>query len=63
MKIICVIVIQELQPFLYAMPFDSNSVFLEETSLVSRPMLSSMEIKSRMAARLGHLGIRIKKCN
>ncbi|KAL6205274.1 hypothetical protein ACLB2K_022536 [Fragaria x ananassa] len=47
--------------FLYAMPFDSNLVFLEETSLVSRPVLSYMEIKKRMVARLRHLGIRVKR--
>lgn len=47
--------------FLYAMPFDSNLVFLEETSLVSRPVLSYKEVKSRMVARLRHLGIRVKR--
>ncbi|BFG34812.1 hypothetical protein CerSpe_210870 [Prunus speciosa] len=47
--------------FLYAMPFDSNLVFLEETSLVSRPVLSYMEVKKRMVARLRHLGIRVKR--
>ncbi|XP_062082523.1 capsanthin/capsorubin synthase, chromoplastic-like [Humulus lupulus] len=47
--------------FLYAMPFDSNLIFLEETSLVSRPMLSYIEVKKRMAARLRHLGIRVKR--
>ncbi|KAJ9177904.1 hypothetical protein P3X46_009833 [Hevea brasiliensis] len=46
--------------FLYAMPFDSNLIFLEETSLVSRPALSYMEVKRRMVARLRHLGIRVK---
>ncbi|KAJ8767953.1 hypothetical protein K2173_020893 [Erythroxylum novogranatense] len=46
--------------FLYAMPFDQNLIFLEETSLISRPMLSYMEIKKRMVARLRHLGIRVK---
>ncbi|XP_059659633.1 capsanthin/capsorubin synthase, chromoplastic-like [Cornus florida] len=46
--------------FLYAMPFDSNLVFLEETSLVSRPVLSYMEVKKRMVARLRQLGIRVK---
>ncbi|KAL8057850.1 hypothetical protein ABFX02_04G210300 [Erythranthe guttata] len=46
--------------FLYAMPFDSNLVFLEETSLVSRPMLSYTEIKKRMVARLRHLGIKVR---
>ncbi|XP_050211801.1 capsanthin/capsorubin synthase, chromoplastic-like isoform X2 [Mercurialis annua] len=47
--------------FLYAMPFDSNLIFLEETSLVSRPVLSYMEVKKRMVARLRHLGIRVKR--
>lgn len=45
--------------FLYAMPLDSNLIFLEETSLVSRPVLSYMEVKRRMVARLRHLGIRV----
>ena len=47
--------------FLYAMPFDSNLIFLEETSLVSRPVLSYMEVKRRMVARLRHLGIRVNR--
>lgn len=46
--------------FLYAMPFGSGLVFLEETSLVSRPALSYTEIKKRMVARLRHLGVRVK---
>lgn len=46
--------------FLYVMPFDSNLIFLEETSLVSRPVLSYMEVKKRMVARLRHLGIRVR---
>ncbi|XP_065866101.1 capsanthin/capsorubin synthase, chromoplastic-like [Euphorbia lathyris] len=46
--------------FLYAMPFDSNLIFLEETSLVSRPVLSYMEVKKRMVARLRHLGIKVR---
>lgn len=50
----------KIPTFLYAMPFDSNLVFLEETSLVSRPSLSYMEVKNRMVARLRHLGIRVK---
>ena len=50
-----------LPTFLYAMPFSSNLVFLEETSLVSRPALSYKEIKKRMAARLRHLGIRVRR--
>ncbi|XP_017608513.1 capsanthin/capsorubin synthase, chromoplastic-like isoform X2 [Gossypium arboreum] len=51
----------KLATFLYAMPFDSNLIFLEETSLVSRPVLSYSEIKRRMEARLRHLGIRVRK--
>ncbi|KAI3450729.1 hypothetical protein Pfo_007394 [Paulownia fortunei] len=49
-----------LPTFLYAMPFDSNLIFLEETSLVSRPVLSYTEVKRRMVARLRQLGIRVK---
>ncbi|OIV89518.1 hypothetical protein TanjilG_20329 [Lupinus angustifolius] len=47
--------------FLYAVPFDSNLICLEETSLVSRPVLSYKEVKKRMVARLRHLGIRVKR--
>lgn len=47
--------------FLYAMPFSSDLIFLEETSLVSRPVLSYTEVKCRMVARLRHLGIRVKR--
>ncbi|PKI47059.1 hypothetical protein CRG98_032535 [Punica granatum] len=47
--------------FMYAMPFSSNLIFLEETSLVSRPMLSYSEVKRRMVARLRHLGIRVTR--
>ncbi|KAK9153623.1 hypothetical protein Sjap_001103 [Stephania japonica] len=50
-----------LPTFLYAMPFDSNLVFLEETSLVSRPVLPYKEVKKRMVARLRHLGIRVRR--
>lgn len=51
----------KLPTFLYAMPFDSNLIFLEETSLVSRPVLSYMELKKRMVARLRHLGIKVRR--
>ncbi|PIN20726.1 Neoxanthin synthase [Handroanthus impetiginosus] len=51
----------KLPTFLYVMPFDSNLIFLEETSLVSRPVLSYMEVKRRMVARLRHLGIRVRE--
>nr|QTZ19639.1 chromoplast-specific lycopene beta-cyclase 2 [Bixa orellana] len=51
----------KLPTFLYVMPFDSNLVFLEETSLVGRPVLPYMEVKQRMVARLRHLGIIVKR--
>eukprot|EP00268_Persea_americana_P055332 TRINITY_DN6423_c0_g1_i1.p1 TRINITY_DN6423_c0_g1~~TRINITY_DN6423_c0_g1_i1.p1 ORF type:complete len:513 (+),score=83.88 TRINITY_DN6423_c0_g1_i1:104-1642(+) len=51
----------KLPTFLYAMPFSHNLIFLEETSLVSRPVLSYAEIKKRMVARLRHLGIKVKQ--
>lgn len=47
--------------FLYAMPFDTNFIFLEETSLVSRPVLPYKQVKARMVARLRHLGVRVKR--
>lgn len=43
------------------MPIDGRLIFLEETSLVSRPMLGHGEIKKRMAARLRRLGIRVRR--
>lgn len=46
--------------FLYAMPFSSNRIFLEETSLVARPGLRLSDIQERMVARLNHLGIKVK---
>ncbi|CAB4313786.1 unnamed protein product [Prunus armeniaca] len=47
--------------FLFAMPFDSSLIYLMETSLVGRPVLSYEEVKKRMVARLRHLGIRVKR--
>ncbi|KAA8518042.1 hypothetical protein F0562_015538 [Nyssa sinensis] len=46
--------------FLYAMPFSSQRIFLEETSLVARPGLRMEDIQERMVARLRHLGIKVK---
>ncbi|KAJ1404196.1 Lycopene cyclase, beta/epsilon [Sesbania bispinosa] len=46
--------------FLYAMPFSSTKIFLEETSLVARPGLRMDDIQERMVARLKHLGIKVK---
>nr|D9IL23.1 RecName: Full=Lycopene beta cyclase, chloroplastic; Short=OgLCY-B; Flags: Precursor [Oncidium hybrid cultivar]ADJ67814.1 lycopene beta-cyclase [Oncidium hybrid cultivar] len=50
-----------LPTFLYAMPFSSDLIFLEETSLVARPGLLIEDIQERMIERLRHLGIRIKR--
>ncbi|RXH80973.1 hypothetical protein DVH24_004887 [Malus domestica] len=46
--------------FLYAKPFSSNMIFLEETSLVAQPGLPMKDIQEMMAARLKHLGIKVK---
>ncbi|XAR69613.1 Lycopene beta-cyclase [Bertholletia excelsa] len=46
--------------FLYAMPFSSDRIFLEETSLVARPRVPMKDIQERMVARLRHLGIKVK---
>uniref|UniRef100_A0A2P2MEW2 lycopene beta-cyclase n=1 Tax=Rhizophora mucronata TaxID=61149 RepID=A0A2P2MEW2_RHIMU len=50
----------KIPTFLYAMPFSSDRIFLEETSLVARPGLPMEDIQERMVARLRHLGIRVK---
>ncbi|XP_062117948.1 lycopene beta cyclase, chloroplastic/chromoplastic-like [Humulus lupulus] len=50
----------KIPTFLYAMPFSSNKIFLEETSLVARPGLPMRDIQERMVARLRHLGINVK---
>ncbi|GAB2295588.1 Lycopene beta cyclase, chloroplastic/chromoplastic [Dionaea muscipula] len=50
----------KIPTFLYAMPFSSNRIFLEETSLVARPGLSMEDIQERMVARLRHLDIKVK---
>ncbi|KAH0855024.1 hypothetical protein HID58_020388 [Brassica napus] len=51
----------KIPTFLYAMPFSSNRIFLEETSLVARPGLKMEDIQERMVARLKHLGINVKR--
>ncbi|GER52534.1 lycopene beta-cyclase [Striga asiatica] len=51
---------RKIPTFLYAMPFSSQRIFLEETSLVARPGLSMSDIQERMVARLRHLGIKVK---
>nr|QSQ68576.1 chloroplastic lycopene beta cyclase [Puya raimondii] len=51
---------ERIPTFLYAMPFSSTRIFLEETSLVARPGLTMEDIQERMVARLRHLGIKVK---
>lgn len=51
----------KIPTFLYAMPFSSNRIFLEETSLVARPGLRMEDIQERMVARLKHLDINVKR--
>ncbi|PSS33530.1 Lycopene beta cyclase [Actinidia chinensis var. chinensis] len=51
---------RRIPTFLYAMPFSSDRIFLEETSLVARPGLRMEDIQERMVARLRHLGIKVK---
>ncbi|OIW03180.1 hypothetical protein TanjilG_11817 [Lupinus angustifolius] len=51
---------KRIPTFLYAMPFSSTKIFLEETSLVARPGLSMGDIQERMVARLKHMGIKVK---
>ncbi|OAY65741.1 lycopene beta cyclase, chloroplastic [Ananas comosus] len=51
---------ERIPTFLYAMPFSSTRIFLEETSLVARPGLAMEDIQERMVARLRHLGIKVK---
>ncbi|KAH9649053.1 Lycopene beta cyclase [Citrus sinensis] len=50
----------KIPTFLYAMPFSSNRIFLEETSLVARPGVPMKDIQERMVARLKHLGIKVR---
>lgn len=50
----------KIPTFLYAMPFSSDRIFLEETSLVARPGLKMEDIQERMVCRLRHLGIKVK---
>lgn len=51
---------QKLPTFLYVMPFSSTKLFLEETSLVSRPPFAFQELKDRLQVRMEHLGIKVK---
>lgn len=48
---------REPPTFLYALPEDAQHVFVEETSLASRPSLSMERIQSRLQHRLRSLGL------
>lgn len=48
-----------LPTFLYAMPFSSTRIFLEETSLVARPIVPFDVLKRRLEKRMEHLGIKV----
>ena len=48
---------QKLPTFLYVMPFGPNKIFLEETSLVSRPPFAFNELKERLEVRYPHVCI------
>ncbi|KAI3438710.1 hypothetical protein D9Q98_001130 [Chlorella vulgaris] len=49
----------KLPTFLYAMPFSPTRVFLEETSLVARPIIPFPELKLRLEKRMAHLGLKV----
>jgi len=51
--------VAEQPTFLYAMPFSKTEIFLEETSLVARPIISFDDLKERLTKRLDHLGIKV----
>lgn len=51
---------KELPTFMYAMPFSSTHIFLEETSLVARPGVPMEEIQKKMVRRLEHLSINVR---
>ena len=47
--------------FLYALPMSETRLFVEETSLVSRPAMGFDELKNRLTLRMDHLGLSIDK--
>uniref|UniRef100_A0A7S1IRE1 Lycopene cyclase n=1 Tax=Eutreptiella gymnastica TaxID=73025 RepID=A0A7S1IRE1_9EUGL len=47
--------------FLYAMPTDETHIFVEDTSLVARPTVTMDDLKDRLAKRMEHKGIKIKR--
>lgn len=51
---------RRLPTFLYAMPFSPTKIFLEETSLVARPIIPFPELKLRLEKRMQHLGLKVR---
>jgi hypothetical protein len=51
----------EAPSFLYAMPLDDGTVFLEETCLVARPTLPFSALKRRLERRCAAMGIEIEE--
>ncbi len=47
--------------FLYALPLGRNHLFVEETSLISRPAVSGVALRSRLARRLEQWGIEARE--
>lgn len=43
------------------MPFSATKIFLEETSLVARPIIPFPELKLRLEKRMEHLGIKVRR--
>ena len=50
---------RRIPTFLYVMPFDEQTIFLEETSLVARPALDFDDLKEKLDIRLAHLGVEV----
>lgn len=47
--------------FLYALPRDERTVFVEETSLAARPAMPLPTLAARLDARLAGLGVRVRR--
>lgn len=47
--------------FLYAMPFASDLLFVEETSLVRRPPMSHGLLRAKLHARMQHMGLSVRE--
>lgn len=52
---------EALPTFLYALPFDDEHVFLEETSLAARPGMPIEQCRARLGVRCRQLGIEVRE--